>query len=79
MSTTNTTPCCGSEWCDDKHPVMWNPHNRVIQCHACGQVWQPSFFCDIEGVRNLIGELMWTENLQPDITEFLKKFPHLRP
>ncbi len=23
------------------YPVMWNPFNKVVQCHNCGQVWQP--------------------------------------
>lgn len=30
-------------------------------------------------LRTLVAALLWTENLQPDLTDFLAKFPHLRP
>jgi hypothetical protein len=23
------------------HPVMWNPFNKVVQCHNCGTIWRP--------------------------------------
>jgi len=21
--------------------VMWNPGNKVVSCHACGETWEP--------------------------------------
>jgi len=29
-------PCCGYA---DANAVKWNPHNQVVQCHNCGQVY----------------------------------------
>jgi transcription elongation factor Elf1 len=29
-------PCCGYV---DASAVKWNPHNQVVQCHNCGQVY----------------------------------------
>ena len=29
-------PCCGYA---DASAVKWNPHNQVVQCHNCGQVY----------------------------------------
>ncbi len=31
-------PCCGYH---DPTAVMWNPYNKVVQCHNCGRVWVP--------------------------------------
>ena len=31
-------PCCGA----DASAVKWNPYNRVVQCHSCGQVYHPN-------------------------------------
>jgi hypothetical protein len=71
------TPCCGNEWETGNHPVYWNPWNKVVQCHNCGQVWQPSFFCDIEDLRALLRNLAWTDGLQTDVGDFIRKYPHL--
>ena len=30
-------PCCGYS---DASAVKWNPHNQVVQCHNCGQVYE---------------------------------------
>jgi hypothetical protein len=30
-------PCCGYA---DASAVKWNPHNQVVQCHNCGQVYE---------------------------------------
>jgi hypothetical protein len=27
--------------CDHPDAVRWNPQNKVVQCHVCGQVWVP--------------------------------------
>jgi hypothetical protein len=36
------TLCCGYQPNPKlPHPVMWNPFNKVVQCHNCGQVWEP--------------------------------------
>ena len=32
-------PCCGYA---DASSVEWNPHNQVVQCHGCGQVYHPN-------------------------------------
>lgn len=32
-----TTPCCNS----DPEAVKYNSHNKVVQCHKCGHVWEP--------------------------------------
>ncbi len=31
---------------------MWNEFNKVVQCHNCGQVWEP---------RNLFKTAAWNE------------------
>lgn len=31
------SPCCGK----DPIAVKYNPFNKVVQCHACGQVYVP--------------------------------------
>lgn len=37
-----TTLCCGYTCSTDlPYPVMWNPGNKVIQCHNCGHQWTP--------------------------------------
>lgn len=33
-----TLPCCGY---NNPEAVKWNPHNEVVQCHNCGQVYTP--------------------------------------
>ena len=35
-------PCC-SYVCDagSDYPVMWNPYNKVVQCHNCGHIYYP--------------------------------------
>ena len=35
------TRCCNYEINDDRPVVMWNPGNRVVQCHNCGHVYVP--------------------------------------
>lgn len=36
------TLCCGYKVPPHlPHPVYWNPGNAVVQCHNCGQVWEP--------------------------------------
>lgn len=33
-------PCCDYEVDEGQvGPVMWNPYNKVVQCHACGKVY----------------------------------------
>jgi hypothetical protein len=27
--------------CNHPDAVRWNPQNKVVQCHVCGQVWVP--------------------------------------
>jgi len=34
-------PCCGYQYKDDDYPVMWNPWNKVAQCHNCGETYVP--------------------------------------
>ena len=29
-------PCCGYA---DASAIKWNPHNQVVQCHNCGQIY----------------------------------------
>jgi hypothetical protein len=31
-------PCCGYA---DASAVKWNPFNRIVQCHSCGQTYAP--------------------------------------
>jgi hypothetical protein len=31
-------PCCGYT---DASAVKWNPFNRIVQCHNCGQTYTP--------------------------------------
>ena len=36
------TPCCDYDTSRDEHTksvIMWNPYNRVVQCHNCGQIY----------------------------------------
>jgi hypothetical protein len=36
------TLCCGYEAKTAlPYPVMWNPFNKVVQCHNCGHVFEP--------------------------------------
>ena len=36
------TDCCHyTPTQGNPHPVMWNPGNQVVQCHACGWIWKP--------------------------------------
>ncbi len=36
------TLCCHYRCrADVPYPVMWNPFNKVVQCHNCGQVYVP--------------------------------------
>ena len=41
MTAERVVPCCGYEYSDDNYPVKWNEWNKVVQCHNCGQTWQP--------------------------------------
>jgi hypothetical protein len=35
------TECCGYECSVNiPYPVMWNPFNKVVQCHNCGSVYE---------------------------------------
>ena len=36
-------PCCGYIACiaGADYPVMWNPYNKVVQCHNCGHIYVP--------------------------------------
>ncbi len=27
--------------CNHGYAVKYNPYNKVVQCHVCGQVWVP--------------------------------------
>lgn len=27
--------------CQHKEAVRWNPDNKVVQCHRCGQIFEP--------------------------------------
>ena len=37
------TKCCNyNPPKDQPYPVMWNPYNKVVQCHNCGTVYEPS-------------------------------------
>ena len=31
------------------YPVMWNPYNKVVQCHNCGHVFIPKQVVEAEG------------------------------
>jgi hypothetical protein len=34
--------CCGYEIRPtSESPVKWNPYNKVVQCHNCGQTYEP--------------------------------------
>jgi hypothetical protein len=33
------TKCCDKEFEPSKWPVMYNPFNLIVQCHACGQIY----------------------------------------
>ena len=34
-------PCCGYEVERGMFgPVFWNPYNKVVQCHACGMIYE---------------------------------------
>ena len=36
-------PCCDYVACvaGADYPVMWNPFNKVVQCHNCGHIYVP--------------------------------------
>jgi hypothetical protein len=39
MKTTKL-PCCGYEVTEGHAgPILWNPYNKVVQCHACGAIY----------------------------------------
>ena len=34
-------PCgCVADSNDPKGPIYWNPYNKVVQCHKCGQSYE---------------------------------------
>jgi hypothetical protein len=36
----NATPCCNYKFPEHvPGPIYWNPFNRVVQCHNCGQAF----------------------------------------
>lgn len=35
------TPCCGKPMDQQRTPIFWNPGNKVVQCHMCGQTYEP--------------------------------------
>jgi hypothetical protein len=40
--TPPIVPCCGYACVGDaEYPVMWNPYNKVVQCHNCGHIYVP--------------------------------------
>ena len=40
IEETVEVPCCGYKASINDHPVKWNPWNKVVQCHNCGQIWE---------------------------------------
>lgn len=41
---TTFTKCCGKPMVrteDGRAVVLWNPYNRVVQCHCCGAIYEP--------------------------------------
>jgi hypothetical protein len=39
---TNKLPCCGYTVPEsERGPVSWNPYSGAVQCHNCGQTYQP--------------------------------------
>ena len=43
MNTHPKTPCCNYTCTTDiPYPVMWNPYNKEIQCHNCGEIYVAS-------------------------------------
>ncbi len=44
MSDTpkDAVSCCGYDVGNGTvHPVYWNEFNKVVQCHSCGEIWEP--------------------------------------
>ena len=41
LGGSSVASCCGKEFEDSNFPVYWNPYNKVVQCHACGMIWEP--------------------------------------
>jgi hypothetical protein len=35
------TPCCNYKADPANYPVYYNPFNKVVQCHNCGQQYSP--------------------------------------
>jgi len=35
--------------CEHGEPVYWNPYNQVVQCHRCGQVFEPKELKQVDG------------------------------
>jgi hypothetical protein len=59
------TTCCGYEArLDLPHPVMWNEFNKVVQCHNCGQVYDPKVIPEPFG----LAEMVWRWLLGPELT-----------
>lgn len=45
----NALPCgCKADADDPKGPIFWNPFNGVVQCHKCGQSYDPRVLLDAE-------------------------------
>lgn len=53
--------------CNQPDAVFWNPYNRVVQCHACGQVWTP--MPNGEEVRQYPQEQMTERTSKPPFSE----------
>lgn len=35
------TKCCNALFELENAPIYWNNFNQVIQCHHCGEIWEP--------------------------------------
>lgn len=68
-------PCCGYA---NASAVKWNPHNQVVQCHNCGQIYTAPTprkpLTEEEIVRLMVGEdrvqLLYAKPDDPYFSEF---------
>jgi hypothetical protein len=45
--------------CLHENAVFWNPYNEVVQCHRCGEQFEPKRECDCnkDDIKDLCAEL----------------------
>lgn len=58
------TKCCSKEFKNNECPIYWNPFNKVIQCHACGEQYEDVITAATKAGGRLVESLVKNEKLK---------------